>query len=89
MRTTFAFFGALALLAAGPLFLGAKSAIHEILAALFVLMFLLCAATTAILGALAKIARPGAIPTDHTEIGSAPPPPEAPKNTGFRMIRNG
>lgn len=77
MRITFAFLGCLSLAASALLFLSARSAVHEILAAIMLLIFVLCAATTAILGAMARL-KPGAITTAQTMIGSGPPAEPAP-----------
>jgi hypothetical protein len=77
MRITFAFFGIIAFAAALLLFGTAKSAVHEILGAIMLLIFIVCAATVAILGALLK-PRPSSpmADLDHaTPLSVLPPPP--------------
>jgi hypothetical protein len=75
MRITFAFFGIIAFAAALLLFGTAKSAVHEILAAIMLLIFIVCAATVAILGALLK-PRPSSLiaDLDHVSSPSVLPP---------------
>lgn len=87
MRITFAFFGILALAAAFLLFGAAKSAIHEILAAIMLLIFVISAATVAILGALAKLQSPAQIlattkPTSESTPAPSIFPEPAPKAAG-------
>jgi hypothetical protein len=74
MRITFALVARVALFFGAIFVLESKSAIHQILAAITFLIFVVSAATTAILGAIAKLQHP-AQPLATAEPSPAHEPP--------------
>lgn len=78
MRITFALIAALTLFLTVIFLMEAKSAIHQILAAITFLSFVVSAATVAILGSIAKLHASGSAVTIH-QIQTPTDSPPAPR----------
>lgn len=92
MRITFALIACVALFFAAIFLIESKSAIHQILAAITFLIFVVSAATVAILGALAKLRTPAQILAATPASEPAPAPgifPEAPTKPAGNWVKIG